>query len=95
MNEVQRRRNEFGTPLPTCVTMAWLHDKIEADGTVHNVNKGCSGRPRSSTDDGSAETLLQAFYTVSEEVCKAMLLWDWCLQNQCSSHGMRSGNHTY
>jgi hypothetical protein len=38
-NEVQRHwRNEFGTPLPTCVTVAQLHGKFGADGTVQNVD---------------------------------------------------------
>jgi hypothetical protein len=60
-NEVQRQRNEFGAPLPVHVTVELLCDKFRADGTVQNVNKGCSGRPHSSTDNGSVETLLQAF----------------------------------
>jgi hypothetical protein len=41
-NEVQRWKNEFGTPMPTCVTVAQLHDKFGADGTVQNVYKECS-----------------------------------------------------
>jgi hypothetical protein len=59
MNKVQRQRNEFRTPPPTRVTIAWLHDKFETDGTVHNVKKGCSGRPFSSTDGESVETVLR------------------------------------
>jgi hypothetical protein len=38
MNEVQRRcRNEFGTPPPTCVTVALLCDKFGAGGTVQGT----------------------------------------------------------
>jgi hypothetical protein len=35
--------------------------KFEVDGTVQNVNKGWSGRPRSSTPDESIATVLQAY----------------------------------
>jgi len=64
--EVQRRcRNEFGTPSPTRVTIARLRDKFEVHVTVQNVNKGRSGRPRSSTVDGTG------LHMIPEEVCKA------------------------
>jgi hypothetical protein len=43
MTEEQRFwRNEFGTPPPTCVTVAKLSDKSEEDGTAQDVNKGRS-----------------------------------------------------
>jgi hypothetical protein len=46
VTEVQRLwRNEFGTSPSTHITIARLHDKSEADGTVHNMNKGWLGRP--------------------------------------------------
>jgi hypothetical protein len=32
----------FGTPPPTCVTVAWFHEKFEADGTVESVDIECS-----------------------------------------------------
>jgi hypothetical protein len=61
MTEVQRRwGNEFGTPLPTRVTVTKIHDRFEVDGTVQNVNKGRSGIPRSSTHGESVATVLQA-----------------------------------
>jgi hypothetical protein len=43
VNEVKRHwRSKFGTPPPTCVRVAWLHDKFGTDGTVQNVDKKCS-----------------------------------------------------
>ena len=39
--EVQRRcRIEFGTPLPTRVTITRIRDKFQVDGTVQDVLKG-------------------------------------------------------
>jgi hypothetical protein len=38
MNEVKKKK-EFGIPPPACITVAWLHDKFGADGTLQNVDK--------------------------------------------------------
>jgi hypothetical protein len=62
VTEVQRCwRNEFGTPPLTRVTVTKTCDKFEDDGTAQNVKKSRSGRPRSSTHDGSFATMLQAY----------------------------------
>lgn len=54
--EVQRRfRREFDKPPPTHRTIARIRDKFERDGTVHNVNKNRSGRPRTSTNPAKEE----------------------------------------
>jgi hypothetical protein len=54
-----RCRNEFETPPPTTrVTVTNIRDEFEADGTVQNVNKGQSGKPRRSTHDESVATVL-------------------------------------
>jgi hypothetical protein len=59
--DTQRRwRNESGTPPPTRVTVTKIRDKFGVDGTGRNVDKGRSGRPRSSTHDVSVATVLQA-----------------------------------
>jgi hypothetical protein len=49
-----------------------LGDKCQPDGIVQNVNEGFSGRPCSSTDDDSVESVT-GFHTISKEVCKVML----------------------
>ena len=59
--EVQRRwRVEFGSP-PTKVRKTRIGDKFEADGTVQDVLKGRCERKRSSTDNESADAVLQVF----------------------------------
>ena len=42
----QRWRVEFGTSPPTRITITIIRDKIEVDGTVHDVLKGRCGRKR-------------------------------------------------
>ena len=60
--EVQRRwRNQFGTPPPTRVTITRIRDKFEVDGTVQFVLKNPWGRKRISTDNESAEAVIQGF----------------------------------
>ncbi|KAJ4432583.1 hypothetical protein ANN_21206 [Periplaneta americana] len=54
-------RVEFGTQPPTRLTIARIRDKFEVDGTVQNVLKGRCGRKRSSTDNESADAIMQAF----------------------------------
>jgi hypothetical protein len=66
VTEVQRRwRNEFGTPppplpSPTLLTVTMIRGKLEVYGIVQNVNKGQTGRPRSSMHYESVATVLQA-----------------------------------
>ena len=59
--EVQRRKRvEFGTPPPpTSVTIVRVWDKFEVDGTVQDVLKGWCGRKRSSTNNESADAVIQ------------------------------------
>ena len=58
--EVQQRwKVEFGTPPPTRITITRIRDKFEVDGTVQNVMKGRCGRKRSSTDNESADAVMQ------------------------------------
>ena len=60
--EVQRRwRVEFGTPPPTKVTIRRIRDKFEVDVTVQDVLKDRCGRKRSSTDNESADAVMQIF----------------------------------
>ena len=43
IKEVQcLRQRKFGTPPPTSLTIAYIHDKFEADGNVKYVDKGRS-----------------------------------------------------
>lgn len=61
VTEVQRRfRREFDKSPPTHRTIARIRDKFEADGTVHNVNKKRSGRPRTSTSPRKEEQVQEA-----------------------------------
>ena len=52
---------EFGTPPPTAVRVTRIRDKFEVDGTVQDVLKGRCGRKRSSTDNESADAVMQVF----------------------------------
>lgn len=62
IQEVQRQwQNEFGTSPPTRRTIARIRDKFEADGTVHDVHKARSGRPRTATSLASSAAVLQLF----------------------------------
>ena len=58
--EVRRLRVEFGTP-PTIVTIRRIRDKFEVDGTVQDVLKGRCGRKISSTDNETADAVMQVF----------------------------------
>ena len=72
--EVQRRwRVEFGTSPPTKVTITRIRDKFEVDGTVQDVLKSRCGRKRSSTDNDSADSSIQAgFCAIPKELIEAM-----------------------
>ena len=57
----QRWRVEFGTPPPTSVTIRRIRDKFEIDGTMRDVLKGRCGRKRISSDNESADAVMQVF----------------------------------
>ena len=60
--EVQRRwRVEFGNPPSTRVTITRIRNKFEVDGTAQDVLKGRCERNKSSTDNGSADAVMQVF----------------------------------
>lgn len=60
--EVQRQwRREYRTEPPTRVTIARIRDKFETHGTVCNVHKGRSGRPRTATSPASSAMVLERF----------------------------------
>jgi hypothetical protein len=67
--EIQQQwQNEFGTQPPTCRTIARIQEKFEADGTVHDVHKQRSGRPRIVTSPASSAVVLQHFTPVLSNV---------------------------
>ena len=51
----------IGTPPPTKVTVTRNRNEFEVDGRVQYLLKGRCGRKRSSTDNGSADTVMQVF----------------------------------
>ena len=60
--EVQRQfRREFNKEPPTRITITRIRDKFEADGTVQDVHKKRSGRPRTSTSPRKEERVLETF----------------------------------
>ena len=60
--EVQRRwRVQICTPPPTRITVTRIPNKFEFDGTVQDVLKVRCGRKRSSTDNRSADAVMQDF----------------------------------
>ena len=65
-------RVEFGTSPPKRVTITRIQDKFEVDGTVQDVLKGRCGRKRSSTDNETADAVMQVFRTIPKEVIEAM-----------------------
>jgi hypothetical protein len=54
-------RNEFGTQPPTRLTIARIRDKFKIDGTVGDVHKERSGRPRTATTPATSTAVLQQF----------------------------------
>ena len=50
---------EFDTPPPTRVTIIRIRDKF--DGTVQDVLKSRCGRKRSSTENESADAVMQVY----------------------------------
>ena len=63
ISEVQRRfRTEFQRDAPTRLTITRLRDKFEEEGTVKDVHKNHSGRPRSSTSPKIARGVIERFH---------------------------------
>ena len=58
----QRWSVEFGTPPPTRITITRIREKFEVEGTVQDVLKGRCGRKRSSTDNESADAVMQVLH---------------------------------
>lgn len=60
--EVQRQfRREYQDDPPTRLTIRRIRDKFEADGTVLNVHRERSGRPRTSTNAAMEERVLDSY----------------------------------
>jgi hypothetical protein len=60
--EVQRQwRREFATKPPTRLTIARIRDKFETDGTVRDVYKQRSRRPRTAISPASSAMVLGQF----------------------------------
>ncbi|KAJ4442902.1 hypothetical protein ANN_04495 [Periplaneta americana] len=60
--EIQRQwTREFGTEPPARLTIAHIRDKFETHGTVYDVYKGRSRRPRTSTSPASSAMVLGRF----------------------------------
>ncbi|KAJ4437393.1 hypothetical protein ANN_17537 [Periplaneta americana] len=58
--EVQRQwRREYETELPTSLTIKRIIDKFEAHGTICDIHKGRSGRPRTATSPASSAVVLR------------------------------------
>ena len=73
--EVQRQfRREFNKEPPTRVTITRIRDKFEADGTVQDVHKKRSGRPRTLTSPRKEERVLETFEMIEpfHDVCHSI-----------------------
>ncbi|KAI8795646.1 Protein of unknown function DUF4817 [Biomphalaria glabrata] len=53
--------SEYGTEPPSRLTITRLRDKFEIPGTVCDLRKGQSGRPRTATSDESTTAVLELF----------------------------------
>ena len=58
----RRFRTEFQRDAPTRLTITCLRDKFEEEGTVKDVHKNHSGRPRSSTSPTKARGVIERFH---------------------------------
>ncbi|KAI8784641.1 protein tssc1 [Biomphalaria glabrata] len=54
-------RRKYDTEPPSRFTITRLRDKFEIHGTVCDVHKGQSGRPRTATSDESTTAVLELF----------------------------------
>ena len=71
--EVQRRwKVEFCTPPPTRVTITRIRDKFLVDGTEQDVLKGRCETKRSSSDNESADAVMQVFARSPKKFTEAM-----------------------
>ncbi|KAJ4428405.1 hypothetical protein ANN_24442 [Periplaneta americana] len=62
ISEVERRfRMEFQRDSPMLLTIARLRDKFEDEGTVQNIHKNNSGRPRTSTSPTREREVIERF----------------------------------
>ena len=60
--EVQRQwRREYAPEPPTRLIIARIRDKFETHGTVCDVHKGRSGRPRTATSPACSAMVLEQF----------------------------------
>ena len=53
VTEVRQWKCEFQTQPPTCLTNTRLCDKFDTHGTICDVHRGRSGRPRTATSPAS------------------------------------------
>jgi hypothetical protein len=77
-------RYEFATAPPRRLTIACVHDRFEADGTVHEVHKQRSGRPCSATSPASSAVVLEQFTRSPLKSTK-----QYALETQCSGSGVQ------
>jgi hypothetical protein len=69
--EVQKEwQIEFALEPPTRLTIAHIHDKFEADGTVHDGHKQRSGKPWIATGPSSSAMVLEQFTQSSQKSTK-------------------------
>ena len=69
-------KSEFNKEPPTRVTITRIRDKFEADGTVQDVHKNRSGRPRTSTNSKKEERLLEMFQRSPRKYIIASGTWN-------------------
>ena len=59
--EVQRQwKSEFQTQPPTRLTITRLCDEFDTHGTICDVHRGRSGRPRTATSPASSAVVLES-----------------------------------
>jgi hypothetical protein len=68
--QFQRKwKREFQTQRPTRLTITWLCDKFDTHGTICDVQRERSGRPRTATiPASSAKVLFGKVYNFAAEV---------------------------
>jgi hypothetical protein len=67
---------EFALKCLMQLTVARIHDKFEAKGTMHDVHREISGRPCTATSPTFSAVMLEQFMWSPQKSAKQYALWE-------------------